>query len=528
MDFFKRLAFMTLSKKDVIANNFLDEQTDRVLSEFDQEYRFKDVNELTYPDREIKTNLLYAATTFWTVVVNASHSIYKKIQILEADYSDIKSQLDNKIEYELENYEKKRTELHNEIEYVNKEIQEYHIQSKSIESEYHKVADAKKVKGSLSRLSGFWFLLIMGIAGIAELFMYKNVFLSQEIGLMADRQEQDKQMLEFMALGMASGFTVMIIWLAHKMGEMLRHLDSAIESEKKASYYKLGFIALVVSAAIFATVTLRGDMHTILAKDIQVNQIQNSMEDDKSLFNNQESDTSEDDSEEGFGSGEEESESGDGFGESGGFGDTSEDAQIDEEEATKTKPLTKEEKIEKLRNEVNEDKNATAWLFSVINIFIVVGGIFLSYETHTSSRVYETIEKHLAKLEKLKKSLEKELKKLDNEIMSFKSSKINKLFKELLLKAALYDKEVRTYNTYMHIFELKMQLVQDYIKKVYEEKKVAYTPIEYLEVLQDRVTLDYRRELHHVNNIEEYMIYNYSKSEQYKDILNIQKGSKDA
>ena len=73
----------------------------------------------------------------------------------------------------------------------------------------------------------------------------------------------------------------------------------------------------------------------------------------------------------------------------------------------------------------------------------------------------------------------------------------------------MYDKEVRTYNTYMQIFELKMQLIEDYIKKIYEEKGVKYDEIFFADVIGDKIVLDLRKELHHVNNIEEYMVYKY-------------------
>ena len=502
MDFFRRLAFWTPFKKDVIDENFLDTQTDSVLNEFDQEYRFKDVNELSYPDREIRTNLLHGATLLWTKVVNESHSIYKKIQILEADFIEVKSELDNKIDYELKSYEKKHSEIEEEIKSVNEELAEYSAQRKEIEKEYHKVGDAKLVKGSLNRLHGFWFLFIMGIAGLAELFMYKNVFLSQEIGLMADRLAQDKVIVEWMALGMASGFTVMIIWLAHKLGELLRHYDSSIESEKNAYRFKFLFIVFVVVAAIYSTVEIRGQMHEILAKDQKVEQLQGELEDAGGLFSD-----SEDES--GFGSDEEDEDS---------FGSDEEDGFGSEDEETSlTSVDSKHSQIDKLRDEVNADKDNTAGLFFIINIFIVVGGLFLSYETHTSSRIYETIEKHTRALEKLKKSLENELLTLERNLTQFKSSSINTLFKKLLLKAALYDKEVRTYNTYMQIFELKMQLIEQYIKKVYEEKEMEYTPISYKDIIKDRINLDIRKELHHVHNIEEYMVYKDDKKDE-KDV----------
>lgn len=513
MDFFKRLSFLTFFKKDVIAEDFLDAQTDKILNEFDEEYRFKDVNELTYPDREIKTILLYGATVLWTRVVNSSHSIYKKIQILEADFIEVKSDLDSKIDYELQNYEKKRHEIQAEIEVVDAELLDYNSQRKAIEKEYHKVGEAKIQKGSLNRLSGFWFLFIMGIAGLAELFMYKNVFLSQEIGLMADKQAQDKIIVEWMALGMASGFTVMIIWLAHKLGELLRHFDSATKSEKNSYIFKFLFIVLVLSSAVWATVKIRGDMHEILAKDQKVERLQGQLEDQGNPFASS-VDAEDNAGDGGFGSSDDADDDAD-TDDAGGFGS---DEEPQKSSAATLK--TKSSEIDELRNEVNVDKDKTASLFFIINIFIVVGGMFLSYETHTSSRIYETIERHLKELEKLKKSLEKELLKLDKELMLFKTKKINRLFRQLLLKAALYDKEVRTYNTYMNIFELKMQLIEDYVKKTYEEKDVPYSPISYKDVIKGRINLDLRNELHHVQNIEDYMVYDYSKTNK-KDENNV-------
>lgn len=489
MSFFKRLSFHTFFQKDVIDNHFLDLQTEQILNEFNTEYRFKEVNELTYPNREIKTNLIYAATTLWTRVINASHSLYKKIQILEADYSDVKSQLDNKLDYELVEYERKHNSIQGEIKDCDAEIKEYKKQAKLIENKYNIVGDSKILKGSLSRIPHWVFWLVMIVAGGAELFIYKNVFMSQEIGLIADMPLENKIIYDAMALMMATGFTVMLIWLAHKLGELLRHYDSATQEEKFSYYIKGGFISLVVLAAIWATVVIRGDMHEILAKDKQI-ELLNEKFNDASPFES-------DDEESGFGNEEEDNEDE----EDSGFGN-------EEDSPAKTIKIT-QDKRELLREEINKDKGDTAWLFTIINIFIVVGGIFLSYETHTSSRIYETIESHIKKLEKLKLKLERELESLDKSIIKFKTKKVDTLFNKLLLKAALYDKEVRTYNTYMQIFELKMQLIEDYIKKIYEEKGVKYDEIFFADVIGDKIVLDLRKELHHVNNIEEYMVYKY-------------------
>jgi len=67
---------------------------------------------------------------------------------------------------------------------------------------------------------------------------------------------------------------------------------------------------------------------------------------------------------------------------------------------------------------------------------------------------------------------------------------------------------------YTHIKNLRKKLIkagsEDYIKNVYEEKDVAYTPISYRDIIADKINLDYRKELHHVKDIEEYMIYKKS------------------
>jgi len=487
MDWFKRIGFFTASKKDVIQNNFLDDKTQRVLGEFDKEYRYKKVNNLSFTKDEVVLQLTYAATELWKYVVNASHDIYKKIQILEADYIDTKAKLDNAIEYELQNLEKKRQEYKKEIDEIDEELDEYNKQRKEIENAYHQLGEKKTLKGSLNRLHTGWFLFIMLIAGAAELFIYKNVFLSQEIGTTADLTQQEKWQVPAMALFMASGFTVMIIWLAHKMGEILRHLDSATQQERKGQWMKLGFIALIVSAAIWATVDIRGKMHQILAKDTKITTLMQQQE------NNEESLFADDTANDGFGDDTQEEN------DDGGFG------AEDEDGAKQTK--NPEIQIDVLRDEINKEKGATAWLFIIINLFIVVGGVFLSYETHTSSKIYETIERHIKNLQKRKKRVEQSLQKLEKEIVHFKEKKIDKIFKDLLLKSALYDKEIQVYNTYQNIYMLKLQTILEYLKNIYQEAGVAFPEITIEDILKGKIEIDLRKELHHVKNIDEYMIY---------------------
>lgn len=522
MSFFRQLTFRSFFKKDVIDNDFLDKQTELILNNIDKEFRFKEVNNLPYPEREIKTNLIYAATNFWTYVINASHAIYKKIQILEADFSKVKSELDNKLFYALSNLEDQDKKVRQEIIQTEEELHSYHEKRKAMELRYYAVGDKREVKGSLNRVAPWVFLVVMIIVGAAELFMYKNVFMSQEIGFLADMNAEVKFTYELMALFMALGFTVMIIWMAHKMGEILRHLDNTNAKEKRGYIAKLVVIATVTFSAIWATVDIRSDMHGIMALDTKIEHIQEAREDANTLFDDDENsdagfgDETDEDTDGGFGSDEEE-DSDSGFGsldeEEGfdnGFGDTDEQNTPN---ALKTKTSSTLSQEESLRQQGLHAKGETAWLFAVINVFILIGGVFLSYETHTSSKIYETIEKHIKRLEKEKKRFEKELMGLEKKIEKLKSKTINKLFNDLLFRAALYDQEVRTYNTYLQIFEFKMQLIEDYIKNIYDEKGLSYAPIVYKDVLDDKINLDARKELHHVNNIEEYMIYKKKEEE---------------
>jgi len=518
MNLFKRLQFSTWGHKDVIANDFLDKESDNILAEFDKEYRFKEVNDLPYPQREVKTNLIYAATSLWKRVINASHHLYKKVQILEASYSKTKSELDNKLYYELRNLETGKKELREERELVLEEITRLEVDKRAIEAKFNKVGADREVKGDLKQLPTWVFIGIMSIAGLAELFIYKNVFLSQEIGLMADMALEDKWLVDMMALGMASGFTLMIIWLAHKLGEMLRHWGNLHANEVKAHTIKFIVIGTIVLAAIISTVIIRGQMHEILAKDQKVSTINNQIDDASSSFTSggsfggENPENSLDGDSSGFGDGE------GGFGnDEGGFGEDEGGFGNEARPTTKATPKVNttngvlQRQSEQLRAEVVEEKGATALLFIWINLFIVVGGIVLAYSTHTSSVVYETILDAINRLEKEQKHLKKNILKLDKKIMKFKDHTINRLFTELLYRAALYDKEVRTYNTYVQIFELKMEMIENYLKNIYETKDIVIDDINYQDLIKDKVVFDYRKELHHVNTIEEYLIYDYKK-----------------
>jgi len=290
---------------------------------------------------------------------------------------------------------KKNVERHNkEIKEMDDNLTQHTSTLRKIENELNDV----EFRGDLRRLPMWVFIVLMTVAGFAEIMVYYNVFLSQEIGLKVDRTDSTELMIYLgSAFVMALGFTVMLIWLAHKMGMMLRQVGSVHPSEKFAYWIKFIVIAATVIGAIVSTVVIRGQMHTIMAKDAKIQKIldkeESSLIESMLVDDSEESDDENDDL-------LDEDDSDDGFSDDDGFG---------EDDETESSVSTEE----KLRMEINQEKGETAYLFIVINIFIVVAGTFLAYATHTSSIQYEAIESMVLRIKKRRKKSLKELKKLE-------------------------------------------------------------------------------------------------------------------
>ena len=518
-DLFRSLAegvrYFFYKSAEQIQSGTLKRETNSLLNEFDQEYRYKEINDLTPDASEFTTNILYTLERLYEKVINATNRVYKKIQFLEATYSSLKSELDNKLYYELHNLEEKKEHIEEEIEEVEREIERYNAKKEHLEEEFGKL-DNKEVVGDLHRHPKWFFWAVMIPAGLAEFFIYKSVFMSQELNLPIDMPENTRYMYEVMSGVMSVGFIVMIIWMAHALGKFIRHFSTATKKERPYYIAKMLIIALVSAGAIWATVDIRGQMHEIMAINTKVKNLKTTQEhnEEAMLLGEDASDasqlSSDDDDED----------------ELGGLGDEDEDdadALEDEEKSSSTashdaKNSSVDAQIEDLEHQAVVAKDATAPVFMLINIFIFIGGVFLSYFVHSSSPTYDMIEDEIAKLQRKRKRLQKELRRADKEIVTFKKYVIDPLFARLLKVAALYDLHVRTYNAYLELFYMEVEIVVDYLTTTFARFGVEVEPVDYKELLSKHITIDDRKELHHVNRIEEYMIYKYTPPQKVKNL----------
>ena len=490
----------------------IKQETDALLNEFDKEYRLKEINNIPISKDEFKTNMLYVANHLYEIMINASNAVYRKIQLLEASYSEIKSELDNKLYYELHTIEKQKEELEAQVDSLEAEIEDYTKEKKTIEKEFNKLEN-RTVVGDLDKLPLWVFLAVMLLVSGAELLIYQNVFLSQEIGLAADMPQEKQSQVFWTSILMSIGFVGMIIWMAHALGRLVRHFANTTAKEKKFYIVKIVIIVAISAAAIWATVDIRSKMHTILADDNQVKLLKNKQDSSKetALFGSD--DTA------GFGeSDSDDAENAD----DGGFGDEEDDEGFATDEKSvdtqAKKPQDLETKMQKLREDAQNRKEDTAYVFIIINLFIFIGGAFLSYFSHTSSPIYEMIESKIKLLERRKKRCQKTIDSLDKKMIAFKKEEINKLFSKLVDSAALYDIHVRTYNAYSAIFKIQLELIESYLRELYKTRGIEIEESYVAIILSDYITLDTRKELQHVNNIEEYMIYKFQKPQTVKEM----------
>jgi len=377
-------------------------------------------------------------------------------------------------------------------------------------SAYNRVEN-KQVHGNLSKISFWWFLAIMSVVGAVELLIYQNVFLSQEIGLKADMSAEDQHEVWWTSLAMAVGFTTMIVWMAHSLGSIIRHFPNSTRSEKWTNGFFILLITGITAFAIWATVDIRGKMHNILAYDQKVADIKEKIDRSAdSIFGGEDE---EDTSEDVFGDDDEEET------ETSAFGEDEEEEDVFGEESTtpvkkslKSKTENLEELMDEYREKVRNMKGETANVFMIINFFIFVSGVFLSYFSHTSSPGYEKILKSLVTARKEEGTLEERLAKIDKLIIKFKKKKIAPLFDKLLREAAQYDLQARIYNAYIETFQMQLKIIEKYIKDIFEQNDVPYEDITSEALVEKYISIGKRKELHNVHtNLEEYMIYNYTK-----------------
>jgi len=484
--------------------------SDDLLNELDREYRFKEINGITPRPNELKTNLTYVLNKLYETMLNASNSVYAKIQTLEANYSNTKSELDNKLYYELQTLQGRKEELEREKEETKRQLGIMQQRKEEIEYAFSKTEE-REVYGDLQRIPRYFFWIVLLVVGMAEFYIYQNVFLSQEIKLFSDMQSQEQIWVTIFAGLMSLGFVVMIIWMADALGKLLRHYPNTIQKEKKFYLLKMGIITAVTIGAIWGTVNIRSKMYSILAMDQDI--VTKKEQQDRMQMNIFDDNTvAQDDP-----FGEDKSASNDASDEDNPFGDDQGSKTVSKQKSPND---AIDNSIEKIRTKINKKKEDTADVFILINIFIFVGGVFLSYFSHTSSPIYEMVLDEIKKLQRDLKKLQKQIQKIDVQIVRFKKYEINPLFKRLLYDASLYDLHVRTYNGYRELFLTKFEMIEEYLRDRLTYLGVDVEGVDIKRFIAEHIKLDERNELQHVNNIESYMIYKFTTPKNLKDIQN--------
>lgn len=340
---------------------------------------------------------------FFNSVINTD---YVKFQAMESDITVSKYDLDSKAkelcmaknDQEKEQYflEKRILKADDTIDSLAQKIKSDENSMKEIEDQFSQA----ETEGDLYRLPMWIFLVIMSIVGIAELMIYKSVFLSQEIGVMADLETaSERAMVGYMAMVMAIGFIFMITWLAHETGKRLRHIQGLSKVFRNKQWVMIVFINTIVLTALLSTVLLRSDMHRIQAKDAKIAAINDASE-------------------------------------SGGLSlDEDDEDEIEDEESGEAQIL---------KDEITESKAVDSWFFATINAFIYLGGVMLAYHTHTSSVRYEHMETLVARQRKRKEVLEDKKNNMLAHLKNDNTELENGFFKKFFSKKEVFDKRETT------------------------------------------------------------------------------------
>ncbi len=406
------------------------------------------------PDNNKLKNYTYQlASTFANKFYALIGTDYKKLQDQETQITVAKSDLDNCAKEYCVAKETKKEEQNSLIKSID-DLKERKVdllkkinadvQSKNdIETKYLK----EETEGDLKQIPMWIFVVIMTIVGLAEMVIYQSVFLSQEIGIIAEMEENQIAHLEIMAFVMGIGFIVMITWLAHEAGKRIRHIEGTDSKNRPAQWLKVFLIIAIVMSAIFSTVKMRSDMHKSSELNAKLTTIVDAEEDDgDEAFLDAEDDTGSDD----------------------GLDTEDEDEELDDEADAKvaTPVISEKEKLEKA---IIAIKANGAWYFMAINFFIFMGGVMLAYHTHTSSVRYEQllglIEKQRKKLKELDEEHFKMLDHLKNDTESV-AQIVKPWYKKLFSKKS--DMKVRENNKLKITQERFMQALTKYITLVNE------------------------------------------------------------
>ncbi len=503
--------------------NFDKEKAELKLS-IDENARTLYTDERKLNKFQLNEKLFFITNSLWDSFQNVLIPIRQKIQGLESEILVNRYKLDETLKKHCESKEDFKRSAR-ELFDVEENLDSHRKEMQKIEAH----CNAEEAEGDLKRLPMWLFWLLMFFVGLAEVSVYYYVFLSQEIGLKTEITSSTEEYIYYgLAMIMAVGFTIMLIWLSHKLGMMLRQYISVHKKSIKSYWIKFGAIAFIVIAAIVSTVIMRAQMHNILYIEHQIEQLQKknlyspgmSMGDINSVYSNSMMDGDNKNDESVM---SEEVVMGD--------DEMTDDMMMSSEGDMEHKPnpITRAENMDKntseivsessLREAINLKKGTMAYLFIIINIFIVVAGIFLSYEVHTSSIKYEALEGMITRLEKRRKTLSKKKRKLENELLKNEKGELLSVvtkFVDSVNRFDEYSQKVKSYKIYIENVYIEMvyymfgtmiehKLLVDIDEKFIEE----YTP-EYLSVRfnkewkLEKIDVDVP-EVIHANNIDEYL-----------------------
>ena len=430
----------------------------------------------------LNEKLFFITNSLWDHFQSILEPIRQQIQKLESAILVNRYKLDETLKKHCKSkvdFKRAESELHK----VEENLDSHRKEMQKIEDHFN----GEDAIGDLKRLPMKWFFILMFFVAAAEIVVYFNVFLSQEIGLISELDSDWEKIKYYIFAGvMATGFTIMLIWLAHKLGMMLRQYVSIHPKAIKAYWIKFIVIALIVLSAIFATVKMRGQMHHILGLETKIEK---------------------------------------------GMDDPGNDDRFG---SHKNKNLENSNKSENFEKEIIDTKQKLSQLFIIINLFIVIAGMFLAYEVHTSSVKYEALEGMIKRLDARRKKLLKEKKKLEVALSDNEKDELLATLQEYVdsvNKFDEYSQKVKSYkisieNIYIEmIYYMFGSMVEHKLLTEFEENDLdKYSP----EYLSERFTKEWKLEtidittdeVMHINNIDKF-VESFKCKEEKNEILTL-------
>ncbi len=522
-----------------------NKEKEELKQRIDEDIRTVYTDERKFNKFQVNEKLLFITNNLWDSFQNIISPVRKDIQALESDILVNRYNLDEtlkkhcKSKEDFKRAEKDLIDVENNLDNHRKGMQKI---------EEH--CNGEDAAGDLKRLPFWVFAVLMSIVGLAEMVVYFYVFQSQEISSPGSLNTSWEIIIFHYAfpLVMAFGFTVMMIWLAHKLGMMLRQYISIHKKIQLAYWIKFVVILIVVVGAIFATVQIRKDMFEIMYIQDKIVKMQDGGMDISAMMgsDNVNDESSMDTSDMSMGMEDDSLEmtmdDTDGLDMS-----TDSETSVNETETNVSHQKNvvnvnmKEQNTSLPKTEeglaflVSQLKGNLAKLFIIINLFIVVAGIFLSYEVHTSSIKYEALEGMIARLEKRRKKL------LDTKNDYEKALSKNEK-NELLQVLKQYVESVNTFDEYSQVVKsLRISIENVYIEMVYymlgtmeEHNLLTEIDIKYIEqfspeYLAQRFKEEWKLEnidvesdeVMHIHNIDEFIEKfqcNSNKKEEVKDV----------